>query len=463
MISVYLDWGIISELKQGKYPELKKLLIQKDRFLVPYSSAHIGDLLPKKNKKGNEQYVNEDLHFLSELTNNRCFNFYEQKLFIEDINPKSYYDEQIEINKEFTNFGFDTTTEFDKSDNVLSELLDRFKKVPIDKHFEQILNDPKGDFNVNDFFPGLKENLTVDGLLKGTLMYFDKLYEGEEYARLRRLTQKEMGITRDKMFTEKNPFKVIEETHKKAGINSKDYLNSGKYTAPNWYDEFCHDYLMLDMHGFQEDSITTKKKRKQTMRNINNDAFHSAFASTCNFYILKDTRAFEKTKKVYENWDMGTILIKPDDFLPYAKSFLSERSPSLDLEIPFEFFKKVPDQIKEKELYDLHSYFVPHYLFDYFNNVHGIVSKKRKFQGLILCQATPKNKKSVYLIEADSILKKFYSYFGEDINGNSSLGIQDLKKYGWKDIEWKSGKLSFHLILNEESFELHYYSIPRFS
>ena len=41
MIHVYLDWNVFVRMKNGLEDELLKVLSTKDKFFIPYSTAHI--------------------------------------------------------------------------------------------------------------------------------------------------------------------------------------------------------------------------------------------------------------------------------------------------------------------------------------------------------------------------------------------------------------------------------------
>lgn len=462
MISIYLDWGIISQLRQGKYPELKELLFQKDKFLIPYSSSHIGDLIPDKNYDGSNEEINKDLNFLSELTENRCFNFYQKKLVLDKIDPRSYYNERIETNKAFDDFGMETfkelSKEFNDPNSPINTIFDKYRDIPIDPKFLEGINNPEWGLESNFFYPDLKDNPTIDGLLKSSWKMFQNLFEEDGYAKLRQITQKGMGVNRDKMFNQENPFGLIEKLNERHGFNPKEHLNAGKYVSPTWFDNFCADYLLLDMYGFQEDKINIGKGRKQTMRNTNDDALHATFASVCHFYIINDKRSFQKTKEVYNKYNLGTIPLSPEDFIKYANNYLYSRSIKDDLQIPFNYFELEPEKITKKENgHKLVSYFCDFYLVDFFNNIHGIVNEEGILQRVILAQALPMNKESLYPLEIETLLEKLFNHFGHDVHGKGRPSAESMYKDAWNDIEWSIGEVKFLLVLNLNSLELHCY------
>jgi len=44
MIKVYLDWNIMSGMKNNHFQELHNIILNRDKFLLLYSTSHIGDI-----------------------------------------------------------------------------------------------------------------------------------------------------------------------------------------------------------------------------------------------------------------------------------------------------------------------------------------------------------------------------------------------------------------------------------
>ena len=56
MIKVYLDWNVISGMKNNHFPELSNIIVNKEKFLLLYSTSHIGDIFSSiKNHSEDEQ------------------------------------------------------------------------------------------------------------------------------------------------------------------------------------------------------------------------------------------------------------------------------------------------------------------------------------------------------------------------------------------------------------------------
>ena len=67
MLKIYLDWNIISYLKNEKYNDLRAYITQINEFFIfPYSRAHIQDLYQSKSPTNTVKYE-QDLNTLSEI------------------------------------------------------------------------------------------------------------------------------------------------------------------------------------------------------------------------------------------------------------------------------------------------------------------------------------------------------------------------------------------------------------
>ena len=67
MLKIYLDWNIISYLKNEEYKDLRDYIAQVNEFFIfPYSRAHIQDLYQSKSPTNNVKFE-QDLDTLTEI------------------------------------------------------------------------------------------------------------------------------------------------------------------------------------------------------------------------------------------------------------------------------------------------------------------------------------------------------------------------------------------------------------
>jgi hypothetical protein len=97
MIRVYLDWNVMAQMKDGHLDDLYAILCQKDRFFIPYSTSHIGDLLPSQNDDNELQRLRviKDLDFISSITQNYCLYNSGSQIILNTNDPHSMYDDRM--------------------------------------------------------------------------------------------------------------------------------------------------------------------------------------------------------------------------------------------------------------------------------------------------------------------------------------------------------------------------------
>ena len=93
MIKIYLDWNVISYLKEDRYRDLYDSIIRNnDKFIFPYTRAHLQDLYVSKSPE-NEVKFTKDINTLTSVCGNHFLDFNEM---IDSVFPyKAYPDEFI--------------------------------------------------------------------------------------------------------------------------------------------------------------------------------------------------------------------------------------------------------------------------------------------------------------------------------------------------------------------------------
>ena len=76
MLKIYLDWNIISYLKNEEYRDLCDYIAQvNEYFIFPYSRAHIQDLYQSKSPT-NDVKFEQDLDTLTAICHTNYFPYY---------------------------------------------------------------------------------------------------------------------------------------------------------------------------------------------------------------------------------------------------------------------------------------------------------------------------------------------------------------------------------------------------
>lgn len=428
MIKVYLDWNVMSGMKNNYFPDLTEIMSNREKFLLVYSTSHIGDIFAsiKNNSTEEQKLVREDLEFITSLTDNLCLGNDSKEVTLSICDPGELLDDRISEAPLFKNLSLDSLFHSIEADNPMYGIGDAMKNmiasIPLDSAFKEAFQNPESAKMLEELFPGLKDDLTMNGFFKSFGQMLDNMNEGEGYKDLRNIVQ-QVGISNGHFSQDKKPFDVIENTYKKKGMENFDagqYFDKTK-NAPEWFNDVINEYVSLDMHGFKADKIKVTDKEKNTFRNTTEDALHSAFASRCDFYITNDDKNYHKTKAVFQKLDIRTKVLKPNDFVQYNNSFLS--STTFD-----EHFESIIDEYKKTDNFHKQKYengesfgLVKHtnqYFFNFFNKL--LVPHVQPNGALfILSKEPPAKKYIIHAWEIEGMIKLFVDKFGPDIDGKS--------------------------------------------
>jgi hypothetical protein len=340
MIRIYLDWNVLSNLKkpiQEPYITIaEKLKEYRNYFLIPYSPAHIDDLLKGwDNSEIKNNFVQKDLQTISEVTRNHLIVQYWKGDSVTGViqTPQDYF-ESVK----------------DDKGKSLSEMMDirkiteEFDDGPIKELWKEQLNklaDTKIQFpaeSVDGFkklgldFPLPSEPTSLLDWISSFGDFFDKMNKDPEaYKALRNVLKDGLGIdpsiisnwgsnaiyNLDSHLPTTHLGKSFSQHVNDANNNSSTKSNNEKF------DKFLMLYSQLDIFGFHPEKLS----KKNTYENLNNDAQHSFYAAHCDIFITNDKHTIEKAKAVYSNEKIPTKIFKPQEFLDVFNSLI----PSIDI------------------------------------------------------------------------------------------------------------------------------------
>ena len=454
-----MDWNIMSQLKNGSHQEIKEISSNKNRFFILYSTAHIGDILSSFDGSEKQQkYIDSDLEYISTMTDDRCISIEGEKVVVDYYAPKELFEQRISsrhLLSDIATKGLSSMFEgFDIPEEVLDSFNDRIKSISIESILSDTLNDPEKTEQIEKFFPGLKENPTFEGLINGVIRMIQELNENESYKDLRQTIQSGLSIKRDKIFDSKAPFEIINKAYEKAGIERPDQLKKSKH-GPAWYNEICDEYINLDMHGYQEDNVNTQKGRKETFKNTTEDAFHCAFASTCNFFITNDGKAYKKAKKIFEKLGLQTVVMKPHEFVEYFKNYLDFENDTATFYLINEVIKSFGFYEEDMTDSKLRIYPIPYFLFDFFNKIMVIVNNDEEIDSIILSRNNPTHN-FLFPIEISRLISRLITNFGIDDEAFGELNELELKDEEWKERVWTQENATWTLRRLNGCFQLYF-------
>lgn len=446
MIRIYLDWNVMAQMKNEQHAELQRILSDQEKFHVIYSTAHIGDIFAGfKDDAAHKKLMNEDLEFITQLTDNWCASTDTDKVVIDHRDPKYLLQERIETAVPLKQLGFGVGI---NNTEILAQLAkgkELLMNMPIHDLLKGAYQGVEGGKFMDKRYPGLRENQTMGGMIEATMAQFKRMNEATEYKEMREMVQHSLGINRDRLFDSEDPIAEIEKTYEKLG--RPPYLEDFSH-VPKWYGDILNWYILLDMHGYQEDRVRVDKGRKETFRNTTNDAFHTAFASTCDFYIINDKKALKKSQAVYRKLELNTQVMKPEEFVHHYNEYMFFQNVNDHFYTMINVFKSEPYEVLEDEHSILKSWYFPFFLFDMFTRAHINYDKETRKSLYFLSKHKPTNGKWTFRMEIEKLVKMLNSIFGEDIE---KLGEYDPEKEDFTN-EWQGRSWNFETVVFRLAF-----------
>ncbi len=469
MIKVYLDWNVMSGMKNNYFQELNDIILNKDKFLLLYSTSHIGDIFAsiKNHSEEEQKIVREDLDYITHLTDDLCLVNNSKEVTLSTYQPGELLDDRIREAPLFEDFSLDNLFSSIEEDNPMFGLVSSMKNmiasIPLDFAFKEAFENPESAAMLDKMFPGLKEDKTMNGFFKSFGKMFHNMNETEDYKDLRSMVQ-QIGVNSGHFNENKNPFEVIDNAYKKTGVenfNVDKYFDKTK-NAPEWFNDITNEYVKLDMHGFKADKVKVTDKEKNTFKNTTEDASHSAFASRCEFYITNDDKNYHKTKAVFQKLGVYTIVLKPNEFIQYYNSFLNVNNFD-------DHFRSIIDEMKRVENFQEQRYesgesfgwvnFTSQYFFNFFNKI--LIPNPEVNEALfILGKESPSKSYIISQEELEAMLKLFSDKLGLDVNGKSYYELGEIKNgEDWLGRSWETSVGQINIKRLNGWFQMYFFPL----
>lgn len=312
MLKIYLDWNIISYLKNDEYRELRNYVLKvRNFFIFPYTRAHLQDLYQSKHPDNTVKFE-QDLDLLTELCETHLLEFWDRtdapypyectpRHFIEreSLNLQTYKSGFNSVNfiELFRSLTGTTTYEY-----IRHFLLAKPLGVPVQNPYSGLLIS-----NLWDMLIFVLDNLSE--ILKDKNMeveIFKSLckIEGERSMQdMQNINSSDIFDYLNELFiskTNKNLTDTIFATLEKInGVNSKNY--------------FLAEYLTLAFCGYSRD-------KKRSILNIMTDALHSYYAMRCDVLVTKDDGMKKKAQAEFIRHNSPTKIITIDELHTFLES-----------------------------------------------------------------------------------------------------------------------------------------------
>lgn len=306
MLKVYLDWNIITHLKDKKNKELRESISRYGKsFIFPYSEAHLHDL-----RRGNESHPGYqiDLNVLNEICGTHLLEY------------------DGKINSAYP-YKCDTKDYNARKDSLLSFFHSGFSE----ESFTQLITSSGVNYpslmNVLSMIPIPQVNI-LDMSAANLKDIVHIIFElGKRYAKDKNLSTLIRKYIEDNTpESERNRIKYAKVETVFQDLDSitiprvgKSFLNIISDNLPDKRDDslFVAIYLALDAVGFRTD-------KKRTLINKYSDAQHAYYASKCDVFVTNDRKLKEKALAIYKNYGIKTLIKSGSELIDFMEDIANK-------------------------------------------------------------------------------------------------------------------------------------------
>lgn len=294
--SIYLDWNVFQDLIQKRRGEgLEENLQAATRkgYLVPYSFAHMRDL----SRCSNQDHIDKDMDMVSAITNNWCIgiNINNDLIGYQQIPPQDVF---AQIRDQSTEYGNDVTSavqfSFPTYKVDISKLSDENILKPYLIKNSSMMSPDIMTLFIGDLYNTIFDDHNIQKKFRKSLSEVVRLNDPAVLSIL------EMPLYKH-LFSNKE---TIEE-NLEGIVNSFLSLSSKSIETVSVGEKITTIYNLLDFFP----AFSEKLEKRNNINNISTDAEHVLFASESKYLVCGDNKMLEKTKLIYQKYEISTKAI----------------------------------------------------------------------------------------------------------------------------------------------------------
>lgn len=311
MLKIYLDWNIISYLKNEEYHELRNYITQvKDYFIFPYSRAHIQDLYQSKSPTNIIKYE-QDLDTLTWICQTHLieYNNSTDAPYPYECTPRQYIErESLTLQAYKSGFESISFTELIKSmmDETTFESIRNYLFTTL---LDNPIENPNNGLLIRNLWDAiifLLDNLS--SILKNKKLEVE-IYKSMCRIEGERSMQEMQNIDSSGIFDYLNEL-CVSRTNK--NLTDTILATLEKTNGINSYNYFLAEYTTLALCGYSRD-------KKRNILNIMTDALHAYYAMRCDVLVTKDGGMKKKAQAEFTRFNSPTKIITIEEL----RSFLN--------------------------------------------------------------------------------------------------------------------------------------------
>ncbi|MBR5159821.1 MAG: hypothetical protein IKW84_09620 [Bacteroidaceae bacterium] len=309
MKRIYLDWGVISNLKKPEYAEVRDfLLTHKDSLFFVYSPAHFEDAM---RSEGDERLL-QDIKMLESLVDNHYIAYIQNETSPFLLTPTEYYSENKGRKNDVIPDYSDVLSSISKDIPVFGGLLETLLNMPF-----PIPEAARSYDLFNKILPGIPETPTLNDVLHSSAIFMNNMMFNKEYYKDYRSSIWSAGLKLEPnagKWEAKDVVPNITAYLKALGVDKtfEEFvlMGLGNKDKDDKYQFFIAAYNILDLIGYKADKLP---KAGNAMNSVNTDAQHAYYAAFCDYFIAQDTHLADKTQALYSEFKISTKVITPSE------------------------------------------------------------------------------------------------------------------------------------------------------
>lgn len=443
--------------------ELSKLLRDhSENILVPFSPAHVQDLVKGFEDPNNAILIRKDLDFLDQISRKNCLQFDYQRGMVAPFIGSAHdlFDSFCETKPEillnpieFENSMIDTAPDLSRL------IISIWKNTPVDLKLETFGIDQ----NTIEFYQKYFRRTIQENTLFNLMVDFSEFYPILNsnpliYKNLIEIFRSQIGLDPRVISNLDKPFDQLNDilSKSKFGFNLDDFttINSKdpNKLINNDLSKYSLEYIGLDMAGFHPDTLT----HKNLFSNFTVDSYHSFYGGHCDYFVSYDKKLISKSRSLYSKYGIETKALSPREFIN-------------------EVIQIVQDEFTAKYLIDsiittLDNCLVKEILKHYYQDSKVFLYRPRlpilAYFNYLQLKKNPKGRSTIFLFrdfrnfsgfifyaEIESVINKCINIFGPDINGKTSFIGEEMEPFHnskWGGRIWLFDKYLIELIYFEE-------------
>lgn len=314
MLKIYLDWNIISYLKEETYIDLRNYIAEvKEFFVFPYSRAHLQDLYQSKSPT-NVVKFEQDLETLTEICQTHLLEYNNNidAPYPYECTPRQYM-ERESLTLQTYKSGFDSIsfTELFKSmmdATTFESIRDYLFSIPLENSIEN----PNNGLLIRNLWDAiifLLDNLSA--ILKNKNLEVE-IYKSMCKVEGERSIQEIQNINSSEIFDYLNELYIS-----RINKNLTDTILATLETINgiNSYNYFLAEYITLAFCGYSRD-------KKRNILNIMTDALHAYYAMRCDVLVTKDDGMRKKAQAEFIHFNSSTKIITIEELRTFLENEL---------------------------------------------------------------------------------------------------------------------------------------------